>query len=460
MEQPVIMKKGIDRYPPGSYCQVLVLAYPIVLTMLSQTLMWLADTMMVGRIGVAQLGAVGIGGMMTWTFFAFFNGLMSSTNTFVAQDYGAKQYGDIGKMVWHFIYIAAASYVVLLILAFASDHLLKLISLSAETAEYSSAYMRIRLYSGIGVFVSFTLAGFFRGIGNTITPMWIAIISNILNVVANYLLIFGKLGLPRLEVTGAALATAISSMLSAVLYLIVYLSEKYNKPYFTRAFYRLEIAQIRRIFRVGLPMGIQFFLDTASFTVFLAFIADMGKKMGSEVPLAASNAAMTLMSTTFMPLIGASIATTTLVGQFIGAKQLEHARKSGYTAIKLGCFYAMLVVVNYFVFPRQLISLISKDPEVINLGARILMLAGIFLISDGFGICSNGALRGAGDTRFIMIIGLSYAWFLFLPLAYFLGYTLKGGVIGAWIGATIYIIIYGITVFLRFHGGKWESIKI
>jgi Na+-driven multidrug efflux pump len=202
-------------------------------------------------------------------------------------------------------------------------------------------------------------------------------------------------------------------------------------------------------------MGVQFFLDSASFSVFGAFIARMG-----DAPLAASNAAISLMSTSFMPLVGISVATTTLVGQFIGAKELDHARKSGYTAIKLGILYAALVASNFFIFPRYLILIISKEPEVIELGARILMLAGIFQLSDGFGICANGALRGAGDTRFVMVVGLSYAWFLFIPLAYFFGYTLKGGVVGAWIGATIYIVIYGITVFVRFRRGKWESIRI
>ena len=120
----------------------------------------------------------------------------------------------------------------------------------------------------------------------------------------------------------------------------------------------------------------------------------------------------------------------------------------------------MLVASNFFIFPKYLVSIVSKDPEVVDLGARILMLAGIFQVSDGFGICSNGALRGAGDTRFTMVIGLSYAWFLFVPLAYVLGYTLNGGVVGAWVGATIYIVIYGVTVFVRFRRGKWKSIKI
>ena len=442
-------------YPPGGYRQLWVLAYPVIITMLSQTLMWLADTIMVGRLGTAQLGGVGIGGMLVWTSFALFNGLMSSANTFVAQDYGAKQYSNIGRTVWHYLYIAIASYFVLLALASVSGHILSLVGLSAEVEEYGGIYIRIRLYSGIGMFASFALAGFFRGIGNTKTPMYIAFVANSFNVVANYLLIFGKLGFPRLEIAGAALATLFSTMLSMILHLILYLSGKYNKLYSTRRFYRAEFAQIRRVTRVGLPMGVQFFLDNASFSLFTIFIARMG-----DAPLAASHAAMTIMSTSFMPLVGISIATTTLVGQFIGAKELGYARKSGYTAIKLGVFYAVSVASNFFIFPRQLISIVSRDPAVIDLGARILMLAGIFQIADAFGICANGTLRGAGDTRFIMIAGISYAWFLFVPLSYLFGYTFGGGVVGAWIGATIYIVIYAMTAFLRFRRGKWESIKI
>lgn len=434
---------------------MLALAYPVVITMLSQTLMGLVNTIMVGRLGTSQLGGVGLGGNLSWTFFAFFNGLLSSASTFIAQDYGAKQYNDIGKIAWHYIYISITSYIAVLFLTAFAGPVFRLIGSSAEVEKHGSTYIRIMLYSGIGIFINFSISGFFRGIGNTKTPMFISLIANIFNVICNYLLIFGRFGFPRLEVAGAALANLISILLSSALYLTIFSTNKYNRTYFSRAFYRLDFGLIRRIVRVGMPMGVQFFLDSASFSVFGALIARMG-----DAHLAASNAALSIMSTSFMPLVGISIAATTLVGQFIGARDIKHARKSGYTAIKLGVLYAFIIASNFFAFSRRLISLISKDPDVINYGAKILVLAGIFQLSDGFGICSNGALRGAGDTRFTMVVGLSYAWFLFVPLAYLFGHVLGGGVVGAWMGATIYIIIYGITVFIRFRRGKWESIKI
>ena len=448
-------QRGIYRHSPGSYRQVLALAYPVIITMISQTVMGLVDNIMVGRLGTTQFAAVGFSGSIIWTSFAFFNGLMSSANTFISQDYGSGKYGVIGKTVWHYLYLSVLSYLFLLGIIPISNLILRLVGPSANFRLYGGIYARIRLYSGIWVFISFALANFFRGIGNTKTPMYIAMASNVFNMVANYALIFGKFGMPRLEVKGAALATLLSSLLSATLYFVLAMSRKYDSKYSIRRIWRIEYNLAKRVLRIGLPMGVQFFLDSASFTLFAVFVAKMG-----EVPFAASNAAMSLMSTSFMPLIGISIATTTLVGQFIGAKQLAHARKTGYTAIKIGVSYTVMTALSFFIFGKQLISIMISDPAVISLGAKILIMAGIFQLSDGFGICSNGALRGAGDTRFVMIVGLSYAWLLFIPLSYIFGFVLNWGVIGAWFGASIYIILYGITVFIRFRRGKWESIKI
>ncbi len=446
-------EKGVDHH--GGYYQVIVLSYPVVITMFAQTLTGLFGTMMVGRINTAQLGAAGLGSMIGWAFLSFFNGIISTSSTFVAQDYGAKEYKNIGKTVWHYIYIAFVSYIFILILGITSSYLMRLIGSSAEVEAYSNIFLKIQLFFGIGIFVSFSFIGFFRGIGDTKTPMYITIIVNAFCVLLFYLLIFGKLGFPRLEVKGMAVASGISSILGLVIYLIFFLSKKNNDLYQTRRLYRFDLDYTKRIIRIGLPAGIQFFLDTASFSVFTSFIARMG-----DIPLAASNAAMTFLNASFMPLFGVSVASTTLVGQFIGAKDLKMARKSGYTAIKIGGLIGTVMAIVFLAFPKQLIALISKDSEVIALGSKLLMLLSITRITEGIGICSSGGLRGAGDMKFPMFVGLIYAWTIFVPLAYLLGNVLHKGAIGAWVSVALYIALYGITVFIRFLGGKWQSIKI
>jgi len=439
----------------AGYYQVWILSYPVVITMFAQTLSGLFGTMMVGRINTAQLGAAGLGSMIGWAFLSFFNGIISTASTFVAQDYGAKEYKNIGKTVWHYIYIAFASYIFILILGIGSSFLMSLIGSSAEVEAYSNTYLKIQLSFGIGIFISFSFIGFFRGIGDTKTPMYISIIVNAFCILLFYILIFGKFGFPRLEVKGMAVAGGISSILGTIIYLTVFLSKKNDNLYQTRKFYKFDLKYTKRIIRISLPAGIQFFLDTASFSVFTSFIARMG-----NVQLAASNAVMTFLNASFMPLFGISVAATTLVGQFIGAKNLEMARKSGYTSIKIGGLVGTVMAVIFLVFSKQLIALISKDLEVIDLGSKLLILLSVTRITEGIGTCSGGGLRGAGDTKFPMFVGLIYAWTVFIPLAYLLGHVLHKGAIGAWVSVALYILLYGITVFIRFLSGKWQSIRI
>jgi MATE family multidrug resistance protein len=192
-----------------------------------------------------------------------------------------------------------------------------------------------------------------------------------------------------------------------------------------------------------------------SFLVFAAMIGRMGDQQ-----LAAHNIAIRLLSLSFMPCFGISIAATSLVGQYLGRKDRQRALLSGYTAIRLGLLYAFTVAVLFLLFRHQLIAVFDDSALVLRYGSSILLLAAAFQLFDAVGIISSGGLRGAGDTRWTMIVGVSYAWLLFVPLALTFGYALDMGVVGAWVGATIYIIIFGLTLFWRYWSKKWMAIKI
>ena len=437
----------------GGYREVLWLAYPIVITMVSRTIITFVDTAMVGRLGTFQMAAVGLAGILTWTMFSFFGGFLTCVNTFVAQYHGADQPKIVAIVAWQGLYLAVGSYLLLLLISRFTPYLFALMKPSAEVQQLGIAYAQIRLYGGIGIFISFALSGFLLGIGDTRTPMWIEIIANLTNIIFDYLLIFGNFGFPRLEVSGAAISTVISGGVAACIYLLIFLSRKTDLKFQIRTHFKPQLSQIRRLLRMGLPMGIQGMLDVGNFTVFSAMIGRMG-----NVELAANTAALTLLHTSFMPLFGISLAATTLVGQYIGSGQLDYARKSGYTAIKISLAYTSLMAIIFFTIPSKLLALLTDDSNVVKLGSQILFLAAIFQLSDGCGISSSGALKGAGDTFFTMIVGIIYGWLLFLPLAYWLGQVY--GVPGAWTGATIYIILLGMTYFCRFLSNRWERIRI
>ena len=408
---------------------------------------------MVGRLGTFQMAAVGLAGILTWTMISFFGGFLTCVNTFVAQHYGADQPKIVAVVAWQGLYLAVGSYLLLLLISRRIPYFFDLMKPSVEVQQLGIIYAQIRFYGGLGTFISFALSGFLLGVGDTRTPMWIEILANLINIVFDYLLIFGNFGFPRLEVAGAAISTVISGGIAACIYLLIFLSRKTDLRFQVRTHFKPQLSQIRRLLRTGLPMGVQGMLDVGNFTIFSAMIGRMG-----NAELAANTAAITLLHTSFMPLIGISLAATTLVGKYIGSGQFHYARKSGYTAIKIGLAYASLMAIIFFTMPNKLLALLTDDPNVVKLGSRILFLAALFQLSDGCGICSSGALKGAGDTLFTMIVGISYGWFLFLPLAYWLGQIY--GVSGAWIGATIYIILLGMTYFLRFLSNRWEKIQI
>ena len=408
---------------------------------------------MVGRLGTFQMAAVGLAGILTWTMISFFGGFLTCVNTFVAQHYGADQPKIVAVVAWQGLYLAVGSYLLLLLISRRIPYFFDLMKPSVEVQQLGIIYAQIRFYGGLGTFISFALSGFLLGVGDTRTPMWIEILANLINIVFDYLLIFGNFGFPRLEVAGAAISTVISGGIAACIYLLIFLSRKTDLRFQVRTHFKPQLSQIRRLLRTGLPMGVQGMLDVGNFTIFSAMIGRMG-----NAELAANTAAITLLHTSFMPLIGISLAATTLVGQYIGSGQFHYARKSGYTAIKIGLAYASLMAIIFFTMPNKLLALLTDDPNVVKLGSRILFLAALFQLSDGCGICSSGALKGAGDTLFTMIVGISYGWLLFLPLAYWLGQIY--GVSGAWIGATIYIILLGMTYFLRFLSNRWEKIQI
>lgn len=455
MTEAYAERRIFPEHKKGGYEEVWQMAHPAVLTMLSQTFLSFTDAVMVGRLGAAQLAGVGLAGTLAWGLFSFFNGLVNGVNTFVAQDFGARRLDNIGKMTWQGIYLTLGAGVILAAMSLYSNGFFRLMGPSPEVQAIGSSYLRIRMLGGVFMISWMCFSSFLRGLGDTRTPLKVALVANALNIFLNWCLIFGKLGFPRLETRGSAIATVIATAAGAAMFLWVFLSKKNSQRYATRRNKRLDPRALARLTRISVPMGVQWALDMFSFIVFSALIGRI-----STVALAASECGLRLMSLSFMPVFGMSIAATTLVGQYIGSKEIPCAVRSGKSAMKVGLAYTAVVAFVFAVFPDKLVTLINSDPEVVRLGTKVLRLAALFQVFDGIGIVSSGCLRGAGDTVWTMTVMITYAWSMFVPLAYIGGFVLGWGVVGAWLGATVYIIALGITFYLRFRGGRWQRIKI
>ncbi|MBW2231540.1 MAG: MATE family efflux transporter [Deltaproteobacteria bacterium] len=456
-EQPISRPGPPDSRPTdrGSVREVAVLAYPVVLTQLSMTTMGVVDSAMVGRLGSTELAAVGFGGIWMWTIFCGFIGTSTGLQTFISQAHGADEPERCGAWAWQGAWsLVPLTLLCAVVFSLNVDTLLAWLAPSAELQPLAQTYMSIRAFGTVGMVMATIFAAFFRGIGDTRTPLYVTLLANGLNAVLDYGLIFGKLGLPQWGVAGAATATAIAEWVYALVILGLFSRRALRQRYRT-APTRFSLRDQRRLIRLGLPIGGQWLLEMLSFAVFLTLVAHMG-----DTSLAASQAFIALLSLSFMQASGLGIALSTLVGRYIGANDTASAERSFRSARVLTLALSGIVAVLFVAIPEQLMRIFSDDPEVLALGGPLLLVGAVFQFFDAFGIMADGALRGAGDTRVPFLVRFLLAWGLFVPLAWWLGVYLEGGLTAAWLGGSVYVLVLSTYLVWRFQSGAWRHIRI
>jgi MATE family multidrug resistance protein len=309
------------------------------------------------------------------------------------------------------------------------------------------------MVGGLFIFLTFASEGFFRGVGDTKTPMKISIFISALNILLDYGLIFGKLGLPRLEVAGAALATVIATAVQCIIALFIILrGRKFRDRFRTLPVQRFDAGRLLEMIKVGGPVGIQWVLDMGSWTIFTALVARLG-----AVQAAANQIAITLLHVSFMPGHAVSTASTTLVGQYLGGCDPASARRSATNSLRIAILFMGCMGLVFLVFRRPLIRAFNPDLAVINIGADLLIFAAVFQIFDAMSMVAGGILRGSGDTRGPAAIQIALSWLVFLPLAYLATLRSGFGVRGGWSAATAYILLLGIVLYARYRRGDWAT---
>jgi MATE family, multidrug efflux pump len=439
----------------GSMSEVWKLAYPTIVAMLSTTLMWTIDTIFLGRVGKVELAAAGFGGVFLWTLYTFFVGTVTAVSTFVSQAKGSGDCKECAIFTWQGIYVALGATAILALFWWQMEWLLSVVGHDADVAAECLRYTRGRMLGAFFVLGMFSLASFYRGIGDVKTPMVIAIIANLINAGLDACLIFGLGPFPRLTTLGAGLATAIANGVNFLLLLILFLMPKINRRYQSLKSFRFRTDYTRRLLKVGTPLGIQFFLDMGSFTVFMAIMGRLGTNQ-----LAASQIGVQLLSFSFMPANGIAKAATTLVGQYIGAGRHAMAERCGWVTMRLNLIYSIGIAVIFLVAQDKLFSVFNTDPAVVAAGISIIPHLALFQIFDAVQMNYSGCLQGAGDTTFTMIVYALSSWLIFAPLAYILAYHFDMGITGGWTGGLIHFAILNTILTLRFRSGVWKHRKI
>lgn len=433
------------------------LAYPIILANLSITLLNVVDTAMVGRLSPAALAAAGIGGVAFLTVvFSLGFALSMGTQALIARRHGEKEMSQCGNVLDNSLVVALILGGIFTLL---SPWLARILSpyleSDPEMGKLLGTYIQYRFYGAVFALINLAFGGFFNGIGRTKIRMNAAIILAAVNILLNYLLIFGKFEFPRLGVQGAALASTLATALVTFYYLWVRLRKGYRSKYGYLHPANIALSQIGKIGRLSLPLMLRMLVGMGGFLVFFWIIGRIG-----TMELAASNILRSLNSISYMVGAALGAAATTLVGQNMGAAKYERAEAFGWEAVKLGMIAMGVLSVLFIFLPAPIMRIYTNDLEVIRSGVTILRILGIAQFCHAFGTVLGPALIGAGDMRFILGVEIGNTCFLYLPLAWFLGVYFGFGVIGAWTAELIYVLFFALMMTIMFRRGKWKGIRI
>jgi MATE family multidrug resistance protein len=446
----------------GGPRQVLKIAFPLILSSSAFTLQMFVDRVFLMWYDRDAMSAAMMGGILNFVFFSFFMGTASYANTFVSQYNGANLKKRIGPAVWQSLYFSIIAGFLMAAITLFDKKIMTLIGHPPLIAGYELIYFRILNLGAITGLVGSSLSSFLTGRGKTWTVCWVNIAATVANIVLDYVMIFGKFGFPRWGIGGAAIATVISGVVSSVIYFVIFLSQE-NRRSFGSAIYKVDFDLFGRLMKYGVPSGVQFMLDILGFSLFIAFVGRI-----NPVAFAATSMAFQINSLAFMPMIGFGIATSVLVGNAIGADKPHIAQKSTFSASYITFGYMIVIAIGYivvpnlFMLPFELRASAEQIEAIKPIVKTLLIFVAFYSLFDTGNIIFSAALKGAGDTRFVMYVSLVLNW-LIMVIPSWLAVTFLTGdarLYAAWFALTGYVCALAILFFLRFLTGKWKTMRV
>jgi MATE family multidrug resistance protein len=426
---------------------MVALAVPVVLSELGWVAMGIVDTIMVGSLGPAAIGAVALGNAVNYTPALFGIGLLLGLDTLVAQAYGRKDHDDCHRWLAQGVYLACIITPPLMLLIYLASFGFAPFGITPEVAAPAASYLRILNWGTLPLLLYAGTRRYLQGVGNVrvITLSYAA--ANLLNWFGNWVLIYGKLGFPALGVNGSAISTLVARifMAAAMLGFAWRYERKRGHPLF-RHWAGPHLAKLRELARLGVPAAGQIVLEVGAWN-----LATLSAGWLTPVALATHQIAINYASLTYMVPLGISAAAAVSVGHAVGAGDPARARRAGWLALGLGTSFMLLAGVVFLVAPGPLIALYTCDPQVMAVGPSLLGLAAAFQICDGIQTVSTGALRGLGETRVPMLANLVGYWVLGLPLGLTLCFVLHWGIYGLWIGLLVALFIIAATLLARWQ---------
>ena len=416
---------------------MLALAAPVVMAELGWVTMGIVDTIMVGDLGASAIGAVGLSSMLFLAVAVFAMGLLLGLDPLVAQAFGARRLDECHRWLIDGVWLGVIVTLPMVGIVFVINATMGLWGLPAEVLARAQPYLAILTWSLPPLLLYVAFRRYLQAM-NLVRPIMYALVAaNIVNALANWVLINGHFGAPVMGVRGSAYATLSARIFMAGWLLIVIVRhEAHVTPRLRDTPLRIDLARLRRLFWLGFPAAGQMVFEVGVFSAATAIVARV-----SAEALAAHQIALHFASLTFMIPYGVASAAAVRVGQAIGRRDPRSAASAGWTAIAIVVGFMGSAAVVFFTMPRPLIHLFTPDPAVIQLGVSLLFVAAVFQLFDGVQGVITGVLRGLADTRTAMLWNLIGHWLIGLPLGYLMCFRWGLGVVGLWWGLSAGLII-------------------
>ena len=426
---------------------MVTLAVPVVLSELGWVAQGVVDNIMVGKLGPVAIGAVALGNAAYYAPALFGIGLLLGLDTLVAQAYGRNDHDDCHRCLAQGVYLACIITPPVMLIIAGLSYGFPRFGVIPEVAELSGGYLRILNWSTLPLLLYGGTRRYLQGVGEVRVITATYVLANLLNWFGNWVLIYGRFGLPALGVNGSAISTCIArvGMAAALLWLAWRYEKQRGHPLFHH-WAGPQLDRLRALVRLGAPAAGQIVLEVGAWNL-STFVAGHL----TPVALATHSIALNYASISYMVPVGVSAAAAVSVGHAVGAGDPERARRAGWLALGLGTSFMLMAAVVFLVAPVPLIAVYTRDPRVLAVGPTLLWIAAAFQIFDGIQTVCTGALRGLGETRIPMIANLIGYWVLGLPLGLILCFVLKWGVYGMWIGLTLALIVISLTLLMRWR---------
>jgi len=453
------MDKEIEPLSSPRLKDITNIAIPMVLSQASETINLFVDRLFLSRLGKLYISGAMSGGLTSFNVMSLFIGIIGFVNAIVAQNDGAGKKRNCARATAQSIRLAFIGWPLLIF----TIPLVKLFFIALghvpELVEMEMTYFRILIFGSIFGLIRYALAGFFIGLGRTRVVMIANFAGMLVNVPANWILIFGKFGIPALGITGAAIGTVLGSFTIMLILLAVYFSPSYREEFGTGKELGFDKNLSRVLLKFGTPAGIEGLLNVTAFNFFVQLMYSYGPDTAAAVTITFNYDLVA-----FIPMMGLGFAATTLTGRYVGARNIPGAEKATWLTMAVTWSFASILVLLFVFGARPLVNVFASGLEnggidVAPMAIIMLRMAAIYTLADATQLILAGALRGAGDTRFVMIISIILHW-LFAGVAWYSIKVLKIPPVSMWTIFIIFVMTLGVAMFLRYRFGKWREMSL